>query len=97
MNKAFENLQLKLDGLLEGRTEQSHLNQIEEHEVKVLKRALDIYQTILYEKIPDTPFICGEGGEKKNGMPEYFFISPTYGVDVGCTYHYKRVDNEKSD
>ena len=91
MNKGFEDLILKLDGLNEGRTVQTHLNEISEQEVKVLKKALQVYQTILYEKIPDTPFICGEGGKKENGMPEYFFVCPTYGADG--TYIYKKVPN----
>jgi hypothetical protein len=91
MNKAFEDLYNKLEELY---TRDDYVN-VTKHEMAVVKRALDVYQTILYEKIPDTPFICGKGGKKNDvGMPEYFFICPTYGVDAGLVYNYKRVDRE---
>lgn len=49
-------------------------------------------QQVLYDKT-GVLFICGEAGEKdQNGMAEYIFVAPTYGVDWHMVY--KRVRAE---
>jgi hypothetical protein len=56
-------------------------------ERRVIGMALKFLQNCMYEKIPNVPFICGKAGEDgKDGMPEFFFIAPTYGVDGFAVY-----------
>ncbi len=68
------------------------VEELTEGERKTVSIALKWLAAAMYEKIPDTPFICGHGGKAREGdnMPEYFHICPTYGVDWSVTY--KRVD-----
>jgi hypothetical protein len=63
------------------------IEELTEAERKTVKIALKWLAAALYERIPNTPFICGEGGNKgKDGMPERYFIAPTYGVDGFAVY-----------
>lgn len=56
-------------------------------EIIIIGMALKFVQNCMYEKIPNVPFICGEGGGVgKDGMPEYYFVAPTYGVDGFAMY-----------
>jgi hypothetical protein len=49
--------------------------------------AVKFLENCRYQNVPNVPFICGEAGEKgKDGMPEFFFIAPTYGVDGFAVY-----------
>ncbi len=44
------------------------------------------------ERMPDTYFICGDGGETDDDMlPEYIFVCPAYGV--GWSIAYKKVND----
>ena len=63
-------------------------------EWKVLNMVFKFYQAVHSEKIPDTPFICGEGGEiGEDHLPEVFHITPTYGLDWSVPY--KKMDLKK--
>ena len=54
-----------------------------EGELKKLRRLNEIIKhEVLAEKLGNTYFISGEGGEKdKNNLPERIHICPAYGVD----------------
>jgi len=66
------------------------LDEKEREQFEVLKKMF--FHTIP-ERMPDTYFICGEGGERNDhGLPEYVAICPAYGV--GFSVFYKRVDND---
>ena len=60
---------------------------LDEKELSVVSIALKSLQSILYEQLSYVPFICGEAGDKgPDGMPEYFFICPNYGLDGWASY-----------
>jgi hypothetical protein len=66
------------------------LDEKEREQFEVLKKMF--FHTIP-ERMPDTYFISGEGGDKDAcGLPEYISICPAYGV--GFSVFYKRVDND---
>ena len=68
------------------------LDNTEREQFEVLKKMF--YHTVP-EKMPDTYFICGDGGSKDdNNLPEFIFICPAYGV--GHSAVYKRNDNEQT-
>jgi len=52
-------------------------------ELKELRKLKSLIKhDILADKLGNTYFICGEGGEKdKNNLPERIHICPAYGVD----------------
>lgn len=61
---------------------------LDEKELKVFETMMYFAQKLLYEHIADTPFICGQSGEVREGdkMPEYFFICPSYGCDFSVLF-----------
>lgn len=60
-------------------------------ELKALRKIYKSYKHIMAEHIPDTYFICGQGGEvDRNNLPETIQICPAYGVDWFQIY--KRTD-----
>jgi len=49
-------------------------------------QSVSLIITAGYEKL-QVPFICGIAGENDQiGLPEYFFICPTYGMDGHALY-----------
>ena len=60
---------------------------LDKNETKLTIMCIKFMKNCRYEHVPDVPFICGEGGSNdESGMPEYFFICPTYGVDWSTRY-----------
>lgn len=46
-----------------------------------------VFSHLLPNYLPDTYFICGEGGSKDaNGLPDRISICPAYGSDVVVLY-----------
>ena len=61
--------------------------ELSEKERQLARVALKFLQTCRYEHVPETPFICGEAGKNgEDGMPEFYFICPTYGLDGFAVY-----------
>lgn len=60
------------------------LSDDEREQFEALKK---MFYHIIPEKMPDTYFICGEGGSKDdNNLPEFILICPAYGVEYSVVY-----------
>jgi hypothetical protein len=56
-------------------------------ELEKLRRVHKMVKHWVPEKIPDTYFICGEGGKKDPmGLPKTISICPAYGLDGFAVY-----------
>jgi len=66
------------------------LDDTEREQFELLKK---MFLHRIPERMPDTYFICGDGGETdEDTLPEYIFICPAYGV--GWSIPYKKVSYE---
>jgi hypothetical protein len=65
-------------------------NEIEKM-MSLLEKQQVIIRRIYAEKLPDTWFVCGEGGNKdQNGLPDHIEVCPAYGV--GWSQIYEKTD-----
>jgi hypothetical protein len=53
-----------------------------EAEITTLRRVLS---SIIPERVPG-PFICGRGGDERDGLPEQLHVCPSYGCGWSAVY-----------
>jgi hypothetical protein len=58
-------------------------------EIERLRTELDQVRAAVRSAVPEFapgPFICGKGGEERNGLPDRLHVCPSYGVDWIAIY-----------